>query len=131
MEITGIIETGEGKAAFFTSLDWVVTQFEREMGFKPFPGTLNVRVSDREISRLMDFLAHIDFELIPTDPDFCAARMKRVWVNGVIPAAVVIPSEDVRIHSDAIIEIMSDRHIRDALDLEPGDEVMITDIANA
>jgi HAD superfamily hydrolase (TIGR01509 family) len=126
MQITGQIESGAGKGAFFTSLDWVVEQFDQAMGFKPFPGTLNVRVSSEGIDDLEALFSEKDFEIHPDNPEFCAAGFKRVWVEG-IPAAAVFPSEDVRIHGKDVIEIIAGRHIKSALSLADGDEVTITD----
>jgi len=125
MKIRGTIEKGAGRGAFFTSLDWVVEQFETGFGWKPFPGTLNVRVSPEDISKLNDFFERKDLELIPDDPAFCSASLKSVRVDG-IPAAVVFPSEDVRIHANDIIEVIAGCHIKDALHLADGDEVIIT-----
>lgn len=127
MEIKGFIEKGAGKGAFFTTLEWVVTQFEKEMGFKPFPGTLNVKIDVEDVSKLEGFFAKEDFQLVPDDPSFCTAGFKKVRVNG-IPAAAVFPSENVRIHGKEVIEIMADRHIKDSLDLNDGDPVIITEL---
>ena len=126
MEIKGRIETGAGQGAFFTSLEWVVGQFEREMGFKPFPGTLNVRVAPEDLNNLADFFRNLDFELASEDPNFCAARVKKVRINGIAGAAV-FPADEVRIHEKEVIEIMADRHLKDSLGLADGDMVTITD----
>jgi len=128
MKIIGVIQKGVGKGTFFTQLDWVVDQFEKALGFRPFPGTLNVRISDADLSRLDAFFTEKDFELIPDNPEFCSALLKRVWVDG-IPGAAVFPSEDVRIHGKAIIEIMAGCHLMEALHRENGDQVTITDSA--
>jgi HAD superfamily hydrolase (TIGR01509 family) len=126
MRITGRIESGAGKGAFFTGLDWVIEQFEAAMGFKPYPGTLNVRVSGDGPDDLEAFFSEKDFEIRPENPDFCAAGFKRVWIDG-IPAAAVFPSEDVRIHGKDVVEIMAGGHVKSALGLSDGDEITITD----
>lgn len=126
MEITGVIERGAGQGAYFTSLDWVVDQLEQAVGFKPFPGTLNVRVADEDLSKLDAFFENWDCELIPDNPEFCSAGLKRVRING-IPAALIVPSEDVRIHGKEIVEIVADRHLKGSLGLDDGDTVIITD----
>lgn len=125
MKIRGTIEKGAGKGAFFTGLDWVVEQFERELGWKPFPGTLNVRVAQEDLCRLDEFFAKKDLELVPENPEFCSAGLKSVHVNG-IPAVVVFPSEEVRIHSNDVIEVIAGCHIKESLHLEDGDEVNIS-----
>ena len=126
MKITGEIQRGVGKGVFFTQLAWVVEQFEMVLGFKPFPGTLNVRVCDRDFTKLEAFFSKKDGQLVPDNPEFCSAWLKRVWVNG-IPGAAVFPSEDVRIHEKAVIEIMSGCHLKETFQLVDGDMVTITD----
>jgi riboflavin kinase, archaea type len=126
MKITGVIESGLGKGAFFTSLEWVVDQFERAMGFKPFPGTLNVRVLEGDLPALRSFFAKKDFELVPDNPAFCTALLKKVRVNGT-PAAAVFPSEDVKAHGREIIELISEKHLKDTHGLKDGDQVTITE----
>ncbi len=128
MKLRGTIQKGIGEGSFFTSLDWVVEQFERAMGFAPFPGTLNVRICDEDLPQVDAFFSNKDFELIPTDPHFCSGSFKRVRVNGIL-AAAVFPSEDVHVHGKEIVEIISDRHLKGTLHLEDGDLVTITEIS--
>ncbi len=127
MELRGVIESGAGQGAFFTSLDWVIEQFEKSVGFKPFPGTLNVRVAREDLPNMEVFLTSTDFELVPADPDFCSAGVKIVQVNG-IRAVVVIPSEDVRVHGKDVLEITAACHIKEALNLHDGDRVTISEV---
>lgn len=124
MKITGVIETGAGKGSFFVGLDWVVSQLEKQLGFKPFAGTLNVRLNETDLAEAESFFGKKDFDLIPEDPTFCRAGVKRVNING-LPAAAVFPSEDVRIHGDRVIEIIAGCHIKDTLNLQDGDVVTI------
>ena len=126
MQIRGVIKSGLGKGARFAGLDWVTDQFEKAMGFKPFPGTLNVRVIESDLPALRSFFAEKDFELVPDNPTFCTAWLKKVRVNGV-PAAAVFPSEDVRAHGGEVLELMSERHLKDTLGLKDGDQVSITE----
>ncbi len=126
VKLTGTIQSGAGKGAYFTSLGWVISQLRKEMGFAPFPGTLNVRVADDDLPKMKAFFSEKDFELVPDDPQFCSAKVKKVKVNGITGVAV-FPSEDVRIHGNEIVEIISSCHIKDALRLSDGDEVTITE----
>lgn len=126
MKIIGVIESGLGKGAFFTSLDWVVDQFEGAMGLKPFPGTLNVRVLSHSVALLESFFATKDFELLPDNPAFCTAWLKKVRVNGT-PAAAVFPGEEVRAHGGEIIELISGKNLKEEHGLQDGDQVTITE----
>jgi riboflavin kinase len=124
MEITGVIESGKGQGAFFVGLDWVVDQFERHMGFKPFPGTLNIRICREDLCKLDGFFSQRDFEFVPDSPQFCNANARCLTVNG-LPGVAVLPSEDVRIHGKDVIEIIAGCHIKQTLNLDDGDQVTL------
>jgi len=129
MDLTGYIQSGAGEGVFFTSLTWVVNQFETFMGFRPFPGTLNVRIRDEDYPYIDKFFSKKDFELIPVDPQYCSASLKKVRVNG-IEAAAVFPSEDIHIHGKDIIEVISHCNIKETLQLADGDRVTITEFSH-
>ncbi len=124
MVLRGIIESGTGKGAFFTQVGWVLKQCRNKLGYEPFPGTLNVRVIDADLERLESFLDSQDFVLVPEDPAFCSAGVKEITVNG-IPAAVILPAEDVRIHEKRVMEIIAACSLKKALGLDDGDRVTI------
>ncbi len=126
MNISGTIEKGAGKGAYFTQVDWVVRQCREKLHMTPYPGTLNVRIDDETMDRLEGFLAETDALLIPDDPSFCAARIKRVTVNGVA-AALVLPSEEVRIHDSRTIELIAHCNLKERLNLKDGDMVTVSD----
>ena len=125
MQISGVIESGAGKGAFFTQVDWVVEQCKKMLGYSPFPGTLNVRVNDKDMAMLNRLLEAPDFELVPDDPAFCEAQVKKIELNG-IPSAVVLPSEDVRIHEECILEVISSCSLKETLGLSDGDTVSLS-----
>jgi len=125
MEISGVIQSGAGKGAFFTQVDWVVQQCKKMLGYRPFPGTLNVRIDDADLEKLDLFFSAVDFELVPDDPAFCAAQVKKIMLNG-IDAAVVKPSETVHIHESRVLEVISSCSLKQALDLKDGDTVCLT-----
>ncbi len=126
MEISGIIQSGVGKGAYFTQLGWVVEQCEKTLGYKPFPGTLNVLICNRDLDKLDGFLQRFDYDLVPKDENFCSARIKKVSIARV-PAAIILPSEDVRIHEKQTVEIISFCNLKHSLGLEDGQQVTISD----
>ena len=123
--IRGVVQTGVGKGSYFTQLDWVVEQCRRTLGYKPFPGTLNVRVVDEDLSRLDLFLQGSDFEIIPNDPVFCSARVKKVKVNQ-LPGAVILPADQVRTHERRVLEVIAACSLKETLGIRDGDMVTIT-----
>lgn len=125
MEISGVIQSGAGKGAFFTQVDWVIDQCVRNLGYRPFPGTLNVHISKDHKEVLNRLKATMDARLIPDDPSFCTAQLKKVRING-IPAAVVIPAEEVRVHDGHVLEIICACGIKETLGLKDGDTVSLS-----
>jgi len=127
MILNGYIQSGIGRGAFFTRLDWVVKQFQEAMGFPPHPGTVNIQIWDCDLPKVHNFFSPKDFEIVPPDPQFCEGACKKVKINGIL-AAAVFPAEDIRVHGWAIIEIIAGCHIKDTLHLKDGDPVVISDL---
>ena len=47
MIFKGNIVTGMGEGAYYMSLEGYKKQFQHKLGYKPFPGTLNVKIEDK------------------------------------------------------------------------------------
>lgn len=116
----GKIVSGVGKAAQFTRLEWVQDQCERRLGFRPYPGTLNLEVGQEEIVFLDALFAARGILLTPPDPRFCEARALPVAV-GNIGGALILPDEKVRVHGPAIIEVLAPVKVKEALQVNDGD----------
>ncbi len=118
----GAIVKGAGAAAFFTQLDWVVEQSVAKLGFTPFPGTLNLKLTD-DCSLAGELLALGEvIDLVPPDDSFCSAQVVPVELEGVA-AVIIIPEEKVRLHGWDILEIMAPVNLQEALGKREGDLV--------
>ena len=124
LTVTGKIVSGEKKGAFFTQLDWVQNQCQEKLGFKPFPGTLNLEIEAAKIPHVEALLNRNGIELVPPDPNFCAGHVYPVSIMGVT-GAIVAPAEDVRVHGKNIIELIAPTCLKDAMDVDDGDEIML------
>ena len=125
MKLTGKVVTGEQQAAFFTQLDWVMRQCSEKLGFEPFPGTLNLEVITEDLKLVHELKYKKGVELQPTDLQSCAATVLPVQIEGH-DCAVVVPDEEVNIHKENIVEIMSGESLRSTLNIKDGDLVTIT-----
>jgi len=124
LTVTGKILSGAKKGAFFTQLDWVQSQCQEKLGFKPFPGTLNLEIEEEKIPHIEALFKRGGIELVPPDSDFCAGHVYPVSIMGVT-GAILDPAEDVRIHGKNIIELIAPISLKDAMDVGDGDEVML------
>ena len=123
--ITGKIVSGVKQGAFFTQLDWVQEQCLEKLGFKPFPGTLNLEIAIENMAIIGALQAQEGIELVPPDSNFCSGLVFPITVEG-ISGAIVAPAADVRVHAKNIIEIISRLGLKDALGVEDGDWVTLT-----
>ena len=124
-KITGRIVSGVKQGAFFTQLDWVQEQCLQKLGFKPFPGTLNLEISYDDLVKIEALHAQDGIELVPPDSNYCSGIVIPVTIEGTA-GAMVAPAGDVRVHSENIIEIISPLGLKDALGVGDGDWITLT-----
>ena len=124
LTVTGKIVSGEKKGTFFTRLDWVRKQCQNKLGFRPFPGTLNLEIEEEKIPLIEAFFQKEGIALVPPDSNFCTGYVYPVSIMGV-SGAIVAPAEDARVHRKNIIELIAPASLRDALDVGDGDEIML------
>ena len=123
--IKGKIISGAGEGAYFTQIGWVQQQCVEKLGFKPYPGTLNLEISDEFLPAIRSLDQKEAIELISPDPKFCNAMVFQVSL-GEISGAIILPEEKVRIHPENIIEIIAPLKLKAALKVNDGDSLKIT-----
>ena len=119
LEIIGKIVSGAGKGVYFTQIEWVQQQCHQKLGFKPYPGTLNLEVACDSLSIIATLVQETGVKLISPDPKFCNAKAFPVRLEK-INAAIIRPEEKVRIHAENIIEIIAPLNIKAALNVNDG-----------
>jgi CTP-dependent riboflavin kinase len=124
-KITGKIVSGVNQSAFFTQLDWVQEQCLEKLGFKPYPGTLNLEIPDESVTIIEALQPQEGNKLVPPDSNFCSGFVFPIFVEG-ISGAIIAPAAEVRVHGKNIIEIISHLGLKKALGAEDGDWVTVT-----
>ena len=76
--LTGKIISGAGQGAYFTQIGWVLQQCDEKLGFKPYPGTLNLEISEDDLPIIESLDQEPGIELVSPDPKFCNAKTFRV-----------------------------------------------------
>jgi CTP-dependent riboflavin kinase len=123
-KITGKIVSGVKQGAFFTQFYWVQEQCLEKLGFKPFPGTLNLEIANDNMAIIETLQAQEGIELVPPDSNFCSGLVFPITVEG-FSGAIVAPAADVRVHAKNVIEIISHLGLKDALGVADGDWVTL------
>ena len=122
--VFGKIVTGLGKGAQFTQLDWARKAFEKNLGIDPFPGTLNVLITDQISKEKWSFIRHLPGILLqPHRPEWCDARCFLSTIEDSIDAAIILP--EVKIYPADQIELISALPIRETLGLGDGQVISI------
>ena len=124
VSIKGRIAEGLRKASFLTQLPWVREQFIIKLGIDPYPGTLNLDVTDSEdVKKLGRIKEKKGIKIVPPEPGFCSAKCFHVLVCGKLEGALIIPQ--VSDYPESKVEIISSDKIREALSLKAGDLVTV------
>jgi CTP-dependent riboflavin kinase len=122
--ISGKIVRGAGEGAYFTQIGWVQQQCDEKLGFKPYPGTLNLEISEKFLPAIELLDQKTGIELISPDPQFCNAMVFQVSLQDII-GAVILPEEKVRVHPKNIIEIIAPLNIKASLNVKDGDSLNV------
>ncbi len=123
--ITGKVVSGAGEGAYFTQIGWVQQQCDQKLGFKPYPGTLNLEISEKFLPAIESMVQKKAVELISPDPKFCNAQVFKVSLGEII-GAIILPDEKVRVHPRNIIEIIAPLNLKAALNVNDGDFLNIS-----
>lgn len=119
-KISGKVRSGLKQGAFFTGLDWVRRQCMEKLGFEPWPGTLNLEISDEQAAIIERLVYKRGADLVSPDGNFCSGKVCPVTVAGMA-AAIVRPAAEVRTHEKNIIEIIAPQNLKEALEIADGD----------
>lgn len=123
MEIKGIVISGQGKGAYFMSKSFYKTQFLEKLNFKPFPGTLNLKISNNEIDIIQD-IKKDKLEKIKGEGNFGDVLLIKATLNNDVRGAVVFPKKTT--HGENILEFITSINIKETLGIKDGDEVKIS-----
>ena len=122
MKIDGEVTTGLGKAAYFLSQEFYTREFEKNLGFVPYPGTLNVVVDEKhldEINKIKDECQN----LIKPDTEFGAVKYIEAKLDDKVEGAIVFPAKTT--HEEHYLEFIAENKLRDKLNLKDGDTVSL------
>jgi riboflavin kinase len=127
LALEGELFTGLGEGAYYVSQPRFVRRFEEKLGFKPFMGTLNVRLSDEQLKKrgAMESINCIEIEGFRNGKrSFGPAKCYPVVVNSEAKACVIRP---LRTHyGEDVVEILAPVHLRRRLNLKDKDRVRIS-----
>ncbi len=123
--LNGAVVSGIGEGKYYMSLPAYREQFKVHLGFEPYPGTLNIRLTQSSIPvrKKIDALDWIRIKGFSTDGrTFGDARCIPCRI-GTIACGIVVPG---RTHyPEDIIEVIAPMALRRKLGVEDSDSVSV------
>ncbi|MEM1563795.1 MAG: DUF120 domain-containing protein [Candidatus Bathyarchaeia archaeon] len=122
VHVRGRIFSGFGEGAYFISLPWVRRQIKEKLGFTPYLGTLNLKLTGKYVDfrKLLENAKAIE---ISPEPGYCRGKCFRAYIGRGMACAVVIPC--VENYPKDVLEIVASSNLREKLRLRDGDEVEV------
>jgi len=121
--ITGRVFTGKGEGSYYISQSGYSRQMMTKLGFSPYPGTLNLRVSSLdELNKLILLYSTAPVVLrgfSTRERAFGDVGCYRVRVEGV-SNSVLVRSERT-VYDLTIVELISDKNLRKTIHLKDDD----------
>jgi len=130
LTLRGTITGGMGEGRHYITLPGYAEQFRERLGYEPFPGTLNVDLTEESVRRRGE-MGGIDAVPIDAwedaDRTYGAASCYAVTLvagdEGYEEVHAIVP--DRTHHDDDQLELIAPDRLRDALALDDGDDVEV------
>jgi len=127
VELKGTLVSGMGEGAYYMSLKGYTKQFKSKINYIPFPGTLNVKLHEKEYIEAAQQLRTLNGVTVK---GFCDSKRTYGWVkcfkaklNNSIDCELIILERTH--HDDSIIELISKTNIRKTAKLQDGSKLTI------
>ena len=122
LKLSGTVFAGGGEGKKFLDLPWVNQQIEKKLGFVPYPGTLNVLLSEESAKRRKLLETSHSMKICPAN-GYCNGALFKAFI-GSLECAIVVP--EVAGYPKGVLEIIAAVNLRETLQLEDGSEVTVT-----
>ncbi|MFC6905647.1 DUF120 domain-containing protein [Halalkalicoccus tibetensis] len=129
VDLEGFVTGGMGEGKHYISLPGYMAQFEEKLGYEPFPGTLNVDLTEESVRRRAALEAlepvHIDgWEDEDRTYGPCVCYPATILADGEYDGAHVIAPERTH-HDEDQLEVIAPAKLRDELGLDDDDRITV------
>ena len=125
--LEGVVFTGLGEGAYYISKERYTKQFIEKLGFEPYPGTLNLKLTtDYDVKTRSELEAYPAIEIEgfrSEDRTFGSVKCYPVTIENRVKGALILA---LRSHYDtSVIEIIAPVFLRKHLKLKDGHKVKV------
>jgi riboflavin kinase len=122
VELNGKVFSGQGEGRTFLELPWVKQQIKNKLGFTPYPGTLNLRLSEENAKR-RKMLEEAPVLKVRPSEGYCTGLIYKAAI-GNVECGVVIP--EIKGYPHNVLEVVAPTNLKRKLELKDGDDITVT-----
>jgi riboflavin kinase len=122
IEFSGTVISGGGDGKKFMELPWVKRQITEKLGFAPYAGTLNLKLTEESAKHRKLLEKTPSAKVLPAE-GYCDGLLFKAFI-GILQCAIVVPQ--VAGYPNDLLEVIASVNLREALQLEDGCEVTVT-----
>jgi len=119
LNLKGQVFTGKGEGKKFVTLPWVDQQIREKLGFAPYAGTLNIRLSREGLAQKKLLVKAEHLEIVP-EKGYCRGSLIKGKITG-LDCGIITPQ--VPGYPPDVIEVVAPVFLRQRLGLSDGSEV--------
>jgi riboflavin kinase len=125
--LEGTVFTGLGEGAYYTNKEFYRKQFIEKLGFEPYPGTLNLKLTtDYDLKTRMELEAYPAVEIQgfkDADRTFGAIKTYPAMIGNKVKGALI---SALRSHYDnSVLELIAPVNLRKQLKLKDGQKLKV------
>jgi len=129
IDFEGSVVSGMGEGAYYMSLEGYRKQFKEKLGYEPYPGTLNVRLTDQIFMNARRELAQHPSIFLDGFSDgtrtYGWVKCYRAIINdGAVNNAAVLVLERTH-YDDSMLEVIAPASIKQGAGIKNGDRVKV------
>jgi len=117
----GSVFSGEGRGKKYVQLSWFNSQTHEKLGFYPYPGTLNIRLTEKDVEKRRLLETSEGFTVEP-QAGYYSGILFRATING-LECGIVIPI--MPNYPINVLEVIASIYLRGNLKLVDGDLVTV------
>ena len=127
IEFEGEVVSGLFEGAYYISKEGYRRQIVEKLGFEPFPGTLNIRISEEDYDKRKrlergEYITLDGFK--DGERSFGSAHCFPCIIKEEADAALIVAERSI--HDFNVLEIISPHYLRRKLELADGDKVKVS-----
>ncbi|MDH5447907.1 MAG: DUF120 domain-containing protein [Candidatus Bathyarchaeota archaeon] len=125
--LEGVVFSGLGEGAYYVKQDGYRRQFIEKLGFDPYPGTLNIKLTsdyDMKTKQELEGYPAIEIEGFKDElRTFGAVKCYPAFINNKVKAVLMFA---FRTHYDSsVLEIIAPQYLRNQLKIKDGQKVKL------